>query len=71
MNASSLITTSKSKKPIYERRVQTKNYQRIMLLGLQDPFHPSTVSVYTTILPIREGLDYEQQCGFRPDRGCL
>ena len=37
---------------------------------LQDPCHPSPYQS-TTDPGQQEGLEHEQQCGFRPDKGCL
>ena len=46
-----------------------KNYRGIMLLEVT--YKTVANILYTRLLPIEEQLDHEQQCGFRPKRGCI
>ena len=46
-----------------------KNYRGIMLLEITYKIVANIL--HARLLPIEEQLDHEQQCGFRPKRGCI
>ena len=46
-----------------------KNYRGIMLLEIT--YKTVANILYTRLLPIEKQLDHEQQCSFRPKRGCI
>ena len=46
-----------------------KNYRGIMLL--ETAYKIVAIILHSRLLPIEESLDHEQQCGFRPERGCI
>lgn len=46
-----------------------KNYRGIMLLEIT--YKVIAIILHGRLLPIEEQLDHEQQCGFRPNRGCM
>ena len=46
-----------------------KNYRGIMLLEITYKIIANIL--HSRLLPIEEQLDHEQQCGFRPNRGCI
>ena len=46
-----------------------KNYRGIMLLKITYKIIANIL--HSRLLPIEEQLDHEQQCGFRPNRGCI
>ena len=47
---------------------QPGNYRGIMLL--EAAYKIITILLLNRLQPIAEGIDHEQQCGFRPGRGC-